>query len=256
MSKNKRQSITINIPLFNIAALIVDYGQMAEAKKDSVISNIKKNGLSFKKPSFKFFKNFDPKKYLGFLSKFSVVLTRKAVFVPIILIVLVGIGLFTFRSKLPSSASTIVSGNTSGTDFAPNSTQELRREFQIPIRSADGKDTGDKLVVNFTTVDKSRRIILQGQPATAKDGKVFLILNVDVENSTTNQLSVRPVDFIRMIDDKGENFAADIHNDVVKVEPISIKKTRVGFIVDESQKNFKFAVGEIKGSKETAEVSF
>ena len=77
-----------------------------------------------------------------------------------------------------------------------------------------------------------------------------------MENSTSNQLTVRPVDFIRLTDSEGRTFAPDVHNNDVVVEPISIKKTRVGFVVDENQKEFKFLVGEINGPKKEVIVRF
>ena len=78
---------------------------------------------------------------------------------------------------------------------------------------------------------------------------------MEINNPTNDKLNVRPVDFFRMVDDAGNSYAADVHNDPVKAEPISIKKTRIGYVVAENQNTFKFLVGEINGEKQNIEIN-
>ena len=86
--------------------------------------------------------------------------------------------------------------------------------------------------------------------------KDFIVINLEVENATENRLTVRPVDFFRLIDESGKSYAPDIQTDPVKVEPKSSKRTRTIYIVGDDQKILKFMIGEIKGGKfETVEVS-
>lgn len=135
-------------------------------------------------------------------------------------------------------------------------TLELNKNFNVPIRDKDGKEIGEPLKVSVTTLERVDRVLYKGKPLIARETKDFLVINLEVENSTDNRLTIKPVDFFRLIDSSGKSYAADIQTDPVKVEPISSKKTRTIFIVSEDQKNLKFLIGEIKGgNKETVEVT-
>ena len=217
---------------------VIDYG----AKLSSTTKRIDLSGFR------NLFNNFPHEKFkniLNFVRKPQVVLA-------LVTLVILTAGVVFIRGKVSSNPQ--VFGN-SQTNFSPQITSVLNRKFEIPIRNASGKETGTRLPITITTVDAARRILIQGKPATSRDGKTFLILNMDIDNSTTNQLSIRPVDFIRLVDSQGKSFAPDVHNEVVKAEPVSVKKTRVGFVVDESQKQFKFLIGEIGGQAETVEIT-
>ncbi len=175
----------------------------------------------------------------------------KIVLAVVAILLISGFFLLKSQGKTQSAqASTNPQGN-----FTPTQQVTINKQFDIPIRTAKGDESGDMLKVTLSTVDNTNKILIQGQPATARDSKSFLILNLEVENSTKNQLTVRPVDLIRMIDANNKSFAPDIHNNDVTVEAISIKKTRAGYVVDNSQKHFKFIIGEVSGKKETVEVN-
>lgn len=217
---------------------VIDYG----AKLSSTTKRIDLSGLG------NLFKNFPREKLKNLLTY----LKRPQVAIALVTIILLTAGILFLRGKVTEKSAQVFGSQT---NFTPQVSSTLNRKFEIPIRNASGKDTGTKLPITITTVDSSKKILIQGKPATARDGKVFLILNMDIDNSTSNQLSIRPVDFVRLQDNEGKSFAPDVHNDVVKAEPISIKRTRVGFVVDESQKQFKFLIGEIGTQAETVEVA-
>lgn len=223
------------------ASQVVDYGAKITVKRSKI-------------PSFEFiknpFKDFNPR--FGQIKKIISRLGKRNLLILAIVILAVA-GVLILKNFRTTPQSLIRS--TSQTDFSPQNQATLNRKFEIPIRSASGKETGDKLAITFTTVDQAKRILIQGKPATARDTKAFLILNLEIDNSTTNQLTVRPVDFIRLVDSKDRSYAPDVHNNEVVAEPVSIKKTRVGFVVDENQENFKFLIGELNGNKEAVEVA-
>lgn len=220
---------------------VIDYGAKVTSSRKLDFSNLK-NPL----------KNFPQEKFKNIFS-FARILKKPAVLIALITIALLGSGVYFLKSKVASSTPQIF--GSSQTNFSPATSIAVNRKFDIPIRNSGGKTTGSVLPVTITTVDSSKKILISGKPATSRDGKLFLILNLDIDNSTTNQLNIRPVDFIRLQDSEGKSFAPDVHNDVVKAEPISIKKTRVGFVVDEVQKQFKFLIGEIGGSTQTLEIT-
>jgi len=226
------------------ASEIVDYGANIAGKspKIAIPENLKNAFKNFKMPKLPTNWKIKPS-----------ILARKRNLLILAAVVVVVIGLLVVRN-LRSSPKSLVQG-AAQTDFSPQTQATVNRRFEIPIRSGNGKDTGNDLAVTLTTIDRSKRILIQGQPATARDTKMFLILNLEIENSTSDQLTVRPVDFVRLVDSQNHSFAPDIHNNDVSAEPISIKKTRVGFVVDDNQKNFKFLFGEINGDKQTVEIS-
>ena len=224
------------------ASQIVDYGAKLGGQGSKIsIPDILKN-------PFKNF-NFSPEQF----KKFSSLTKKRNLIIFAIFIGIFIVGLVIYKS-LTSGSTPLVKGTTQ-TNFSPQSQTTINRRFDIPIKTAKGDSTPDKLGITLTTVDKAQRILIQGKPATARDTKTFLVINMEIENSTRNQLTVRPVDFVRLIDNENRSFAPDVHNKEVVVEPVSIKKTRVGYVVNNDIKNFKFLIGEINGSKETVEIT-
>ena len=53
---------------------------------------------------------------------------------------------------------------------------------------------------------------------------------------------------------ENELLAPDTHNDPVEIQAISTKFTRVGFIINDSDKDLVLHVGEIQGDKEKIEL--
>ena len=127
----------------------------------------------------------------------------------------------------------------------------INKSFRFPVYDQNGKATDLFLAMNLTSAQKMKNILIQGKPATAREGKIFLIINLEVANDQKQPLNIAPVDLIRLVDAQGKKFAPDVHNEAVAVEPISVKKTRVGFVIDEPSPGFELQVGEINGSKET-----
>ena len=168
----------------------------------------------------------------------------------LVVLILVAGGFWMFKSKSQSS----VSGEATYVAEGPRA--QLNKRFEVPIKDAEGKEVGSALVVNVTYLERTGELIFQGRRLLSKGGKDFIVINLEVENATDNRLTVRPVDFFRLIDESGKSYAPDIQTDPVKVEPKSSKRTRTIYIVGDSQKILKFMIGEIKGgNSETVEVA-
>lgn len=183
------------------------------------------------------------------LKKLPIFNPKVAAVVAAAVILLIG-GIVWVKSGSPSDTSP-----NDQTFVSEGNKAEINKKFSIAIRSGDGKETGQQLVVNVPSMQRTDRIIYKGKPLVAREGKDFIIINIEIENSTNNRLTVRPVDFFRLVGAEGKNYAPDIQTDPVKVEPLSSKNTRTIYIVGDDQKNLKFMIGEIKGSnKETVEV--
>ncbi len=177
-------------------------------------------------------------------------LKSKKILIFAAIIVLIIAGVWFFRSSNQSQ----ISGETTYVAEGPRA--QLNKRFEVPIKDSDGKEVGSVLVVNVTYLERTGELIYQGRRLLSKEGKDFIVINLEVENATGNRLTVRPVDFFRLIDANGKSYAPDIQTDPVKVEPKSSKRTRTIYIVGDDQKILTFMIGEIKGGKfETVEVA-
>lgn len=185
---------------------------------------------------------------LNFFKKFPF-FTTKWVLAAVILISVVGAVIWA-KSGGDNSDS-----NSEQAYVSEGNQVKLDKKFSVPIRKSNGEETGQALVVNVNSLQRTERILYKGKPLVAREGKDFIVINIEVENSTNSRLTIRPVDFFRLIGENGKSYAPDIQTDPVKVEPLSSKNTRTIYIVGDDRKNLKFMIGEIKGSnKETVDV--
>jgi len=146
------------------------------------------------------------------------------------------------------------SGTFTGSNRYSQKSVNLSKTFQFAGSTENGRSTEDFVNLTLTNVEMTKQILIQGKPATAKDGKIFLIINLEIDNPHNTKLFISPVDLIRLVDKNGKKFAPDVHNNQVAVEPISVKKTRVGFVVDEGVSGWKLQIGEVSGAKEQVDL--
>ena len=94
-------------------------------------------------------------------------------------------------------------------------------------------------------------IIVEGKRATTVKGRTFLIVTLKITNEYTQSIDMDTRDYVRLsVEPNQEWQAPDIHNDPVQVQAISTKYTRLGFPINETDKNLILRVGEINGTKE------
>lgn len=249
-----KPSLTLTFPSWILAiAKVIDYGTNAVGDTAEKIEE-----KVFRRPSlpkFSFNREKLPKlnlKFLGSFYGFSNKHKKLSVFVIVILLV-GGFAAFKYSSNdINLGAKGEALGLTSSTD----SIVAVNRRFEIPIKNKDGSETGERLGITITTIEKTQNILIKNSPAKTKNGKTFLVLNIEIQNDTKKQLTVRPVDMVRLIGDDGRSYAPDVHNNDVGVEAVSLRKTRVGYVVDESKKNFKLLIGEVRGQQEAIEIGF
>lgn len=133
----------------------------------------------------------------------------------------------------------------------PKAKQEVNREFSFPLKDANGEQIGEVkyMVEKAELMDE---IIVKGKRAKAVKGRTFLILTLKISNEYTQAIKMNTKDYVRLSvnDNRDEWLAPDIHNDPVEVQAISTKYTRLGFPINESDKNLVIRIGEIEGEKE------
>lgn len=128
--------------------------------------------------------------------------------------------------------------------------QQLNKEFLFPLKDANGKVVS-KLIYFIQNAELRDEIIIKGQKATAVLGRTFLVLNLKITNNYNKSIQINARDYIRLsVNNSSEKLAPDIHNDPVEIQAISTKYTRLGFPMNDTDKNLTLQVGEIDGKKE------
>lgn len=153
----------------------------------------------------------------------------------------------------------VFSSNNAGDSLkiaAPVSSKKLNREFKFSLKDDMGKEIS-KFSYVLESAELRKEILIKGQKATAVKGRIFLVLNLKFTNSLKQGINVNARDYVRLtVNNSNELLAPDIHNDPVEVQAISTKYTRVGFAINEEEKNITLQVGEIDGKKEEIKLSF
>ena len=170
--------------------------------------------------------------------------------VPLIVIVIILIGVVKALGNVSKSTS---SDSTTYQLAKQKAVATLNRVFTFPLGT-----TGGSFKFTLIDADLQKQIIVKGSRVTAIDGRIFLILNLKLANNQSQGLQVNTRDFIRLSvnGNTAEFFAPEIHNDPVDVHAISTQPARVGFPVNESDKNFVLRVGEINGKKQDVPLVF
>lgn len=186
----------------------------------------------------------------GWKKRFTEYVKRKKKFLIVLTIILLVI----FFLKLPvKNNKTAAPAPTVRT-----TTVNVNRSFTFPALDNLGKATKNNIVFRIKSVEKTNQVLVKDQVFTAKNNKLFLIVNLELKNDVTSQLNIIPGDLVRLsIDpDKETRFAPDLHNNLVGVAAISTRIDRVGFVVPDKGRIFRLYIGEIEGNKQEISLSF
>lgn len=180
----------------------------------------------------------------------------------LIFLVLLSISIFLFKDKVKNFIYSYSNKQTSkqkvkGEQMVKSQTITLDKKFEFPGFNEAGKKKGT-IELKIIEVEKTNQVIVQDKNYTAKNNKIFLIINLELKNETTKRLNIFPGDLIRLIvdDQEKKKFAPDLHNNYVLISPISTKIDRIGFVIDQNFKNLKLQVGELDEEKEILEIKF
>ncbi|MCL5970805.1 MAG: hypothetical protein M1450_04890 [Patescibacteria group bacterium] len=165
----------------------------------------------------------------------------------IILLVVISVSFWIGRATSPSQAKASDSRESLPVE---NKKQTINKTLSFPIKDAKGNEI-TKLRYIIESAATQNEIILKGQKASAVKGRTFLIINVKLVNDSDKQIIANSRDYVRLIiGNQKDLLAPDIHNDPVQIQAISSKFTRVGFPINETDKDLKLQLGEINGKKE------
>lgn len=147
--------------------------------------------------------------------------------------------------------------NNKNTPAKTISTQ-ISKSFDFPALNNQGKATNNKIKLTIASAEKTNQVLVNDKVYTAKNNKLFFIINLELKNDVAQQMNILPGDLVRLTynNDEENKYAPDLHNNLVPIAALSTKLDRVGFVVPETAKDFKIYVGELEGKKEEVKVAF
>lgn len=150
---------------------------------------------------------------------------------------------------------TIFFGGSSNSNSAPTKILPLKQNFSVVALTKDGKTTNGNFAIDVTGAYRADSILIQGSNVVARNGKDFLVINMELSNPYNLPLYNYPVDSFRLIGVDGKKYAPTAHQGNVEVRPQATKTSNVGFIVPKELKKFKVEVGQLTGDKVLLEFS-
>lgn len=189
------------------------------------------------------------KVFLSIVEKVSSLTARKKIAFLLVIILVIIIGVVV---------------HTGGTSRAVEAEKQTKKNQTVINKSFDftGYDNRGlkrgKLKFTITTAEKATDVLVNNQTFQAKNGKLFLLLNLEYTNDSKEPQNIVPDNLVRLIynGDADKKFSADLHNNAVSVAAISTKTDRIGFVIPYDAKNFILLVGELDGKKEEVALPF
>lgn len=132
----------------------------------------------------------------------------------------------------------------------------IGKSFTLLARDSKGNSLGKNLNINITQAEKTGQVLINGQKATTRTGKLFLLIYFEIENPDKIVYYVNSADMMRFIRADGKKFAPTAHQGILEIRPNSTKNSNVGFVIDAGETNFKIEFGDLDGKLNTFEVKF
>lgn len=170
--------------------------------------------------------------------------------VPVVLFLLASF--LIVKNNLFSNSQSVSGSKENVSSSEARLTKEIGKEIILEL--GDPEEGRIRYVLDSAEVLKE--IVVKGQRVSAVQGRAFLIFNLKVTNERKNGIQINTRDFVRLSSLGEEWTAPEIHNDPVEVQAISTKFTRIGFPVNEKDRQFKLKIGKIDGDKEEIDLAF
>jgi len=129
---------------------------------------------------------------------------------------------------------------------------DVNEVFTFPLIDGTGEEVS-RVEYKIETAELKNEILVKGKKASSVKGRTFLVLSIKVKNSYNRTIEVETRDYIRLSVNGNEEewLAPDIHNDPVSVQADSTKVTRLAFPINETDRDLRLRIGEIRGEKKT-----
>lgn len=147
-------------------------------------------------------------------------------------------------------------GSSNNQVLGAKATQFLNKEISFPLMDEEGNEVS-RISYMVEKAELMDEILVKGEKATAIKGRTFFVLTIKIKNDFDKSIEINTKDYVRLkIAGSEELLAPDIHNDPVTVQAISTKYTRLGFPINDSDRQVTLRLGEINGPKESLDVKF
>lgn len=133
----------------------------------------------------------------------------------------------------------------------------INKEFTFPLKNEKGKEVS-KIKYVIESAELRNEIIVKGQRARSVKGRIFLILNLKIVNDFKQKIEIQTADYIRLSVNGNKEIwlAPDTHSDPVAIQAISTKYTKIGFAINEEDKDILLKIGEINSEKQELPIKF
>lgn len=135
------------------------------------------------------------------------------------------------------------------------SSVELNAPFKFNIPQ-DGKRALEQIKFTILRAERKDEIKVKGEVRKASEGHDFLLLRLELDNPSPQRIQFISSDFIRLLGAEDKKYSPDFHNGTIILDPISVRKDLVSFIVDQNIKKFTFLVGELDKDKQELNIEF
>ncbi|KKP85282.1 MAG: hypothetical protein UR87_C0056G0007 [candidate division CPR3 bacterium GW2011_GWE2_35_7] len=132
---------------------------------------------------------------------------------------------------------------------------DIYKTYTYNLKTKEGNDAG-QLVLNVTNAEKTDIVMVKGEAIKAPTGKIFLAINIEWDNKSSQSLNVDTINYFRYLSPEDKLYAPAFYNENVSVSPISVRNDKLAFVVLENQKDIKIQIGELRGTKEIVELKF
>jgi len=172
--------------------------------------------------------------------------------------------LFSHKLKIIAIAAVLVlvgnfmaRRNSSNADIQQiGSPVSLQYDISIPAQNEDGDTVNRDLKIKVTDAQRQKRVLVKGSWVRAREGKIFIVVNMDVTNEARAILYGNPVDWARLVEDDAKKVAPSVHQGDLEIRPQSTKVTNIAFIVDENRTSATLELGRIWGLEDTIDIEF
>lgn len=176
---------------------------------------------------------------------------KNSFFIPLGIVVAVILLIVVFTLRNTGSTNGLINNDQRVSIKGAKAQQRIDKPFEVSLKDGKGTEVS-KLKFVVETAELRDEIVVKGNRAVALEGKTFLVINLKVTNNYNKSVQLKIRDFLRLVKNSNENekLAPSIHNDPVDVQAISTQYSRVGYSLNDSDKNLILLIGEINGPKQ------
>lgn len=177
-----------------------------------------------------------------------------------VILVFLGFQLFNNNKKLISNSSGSEQQDPKQIVSESDNKVDINREFEFNVSAINDQGqilkNQEKIKFKLIEAELKKDIKLKGESKKTNDGQKYLILRIELQNDSVNRVAIISNKYIRLVGDGEKKFSPDFHNAMIAIDPLSVRRDLVAYIVNDNVSNFTFQVGELEGDKQPIEIVF